>query len=221
MSTTESVTPVRMQIPKHLSFDELKATLAELLSGDTADCDLIRDAMNAYNSDPADWEEFALWDDHSYTRNLVDDGNGKYNIMLICWNHGQASSIHNHAGSHCFMKICDGTLTEELYCKPDEVVQGEKLAPCHVTELPTNDVAYISDQVGMHRIANASHTIPAVSLHLYSPPYQKCKSYCDVTGTARCSGKIAFHSVEGVRTPMGDSCRNSLAEGARNAEGTE
>ena len=26
----------------------------------------------------------------SYTRNLVDDGNGRFNVMLLCWNMGQA-----------------------------------------------------------------------------------------------------------------------------------
>ncbi len=25
----------------------------------------------------------------SYTRNLVDDGNGKFNVMVLCWNGGQ------------------------------------------------------------------------------------------------------------------------------------
>ena len=44
----------------------------------------------------SDWEEYAPWSDHCYTRNLIDDGNGNYNLMLICWNHGQASSIHTH-----------------------------------------------------------------------------------------------------------------------------
>lgn len=215
METIEAVSPTGMEIPKHVTFAELTDILAKLFESDVVDCEQVRAALCAYQSNATDWDDFALWDDHTYTRNLIDEGNGKYNLMLICWNNGQASSIHNHAGSHCFMKICDGTLTEELYCKPDEVTEGQKLKPCKVTPLQTDDVAYISDMIGMHRIANASHTVPAVSLHLYSPPYEKCKSYCDVTGKARCSGKISFHSIEGTITPMGKGCQNSLSEGAR------
>ncbi|VDQ07485.1 unnamed protein product [Trichobilharzia regenti] len=39
-----------------------------------------------------------------YTRNLVDEGNGKYNLLLLCWSGGQKTGIHDHAGSHCFVK---------------------------------------------------------------------------------------------------------------------
>jgi cysteine dioxygenase len=206
-----------VQIPTSMDFQELKLKLDELLGGDVADVDQIRAAMQAYSSDMSDWEEYAHWSDHCYTRNLIDDGNGKYNLMLICWNHGQASSIHTHADSHCFMKIMDGVLTEELYCKPDKVVPGQELAPHAVTELPTDDVAYISDEVGMHRISNASHRaagIRAVSLHLYSPPYQTCKSYCEKTGNSKCSGKISFWSVDGVKAVGARGSTAGLSDGA-------
>lgn len=201
-------------VPRSMNFLELQAKLDELLGGEVADCDKIRAAMQAYSSDMSDWEEYAHWSDHCYTRNLIDEGNGKYNLMLICWNHGQASSIHNHAGSHCFMKIMDGALTEELYCKPDKVVDGQELAPHQVTEFPTDDVAYISDKVGMHRISNASHSIRAVSLHLYSPPYQKCKSYCEKTSNSKCSGKISFWSVDGVKAVGAAGSTAGLSDGA-------
>lgn len=40
-----------------------------------------------------------------YTRNLVDTGNGKYNLMIVCWSEGQGSGIHDHPNSHCIMKV--------------------------------------------------------------------------------------------------------------------
>ena len=40
-----------------------------------------------------------------YTRNLVDRGNGRYNLIVLCWDSGQGSSIHDHGDSHCFMKV--------------------------------------------------------------------------------------------------------------------
>mmetsp|Transcript_5919 Transcript_5919/g.15067 ORF Transcript_5919/g.15067 Transcript_5919/m.15067 type:complete len:153 (-) Transcript_5919:1741-2199(-) len=147
-----------------------------------------------------DWEKYVHWDDHRYTRNLVSSGNGKYNLILLCWNLGQHSSIHDHAGAHCFMKILDGTLHEELYNNPMEGDVGP-MEPCRVTELGEDSVCYISDEVGLHRISNQSHTVPAISLHLYSPPYEMCKSYCEHTGASRCGGKMTFYSKDGVKVP--------------------
>ena len=58
-----------------------------------------------------------------------------------------------------------------------------------------------TDEVGLHRISNQSHTVPAVSLHLYSPPYETCRSYNEHSGEARCSGKMTFFSKNGVKCP--------------------
>lgn len=53
-----------------------------------------------------------------YTRNLVDAGNGKFNLMIICWGEGHGSAIHDHADSHCFMKMLQGELREIRYAWP-------------------------------------------------------------------------------------------------------
>lgn len=40
--------------------------------------------MEKYNSNAEDWQHYAMFDrSRPYTRNLVDDGNGKVNILLI------------------------------------------------------------------------------------------------------------------------------------------
>lgn len=58
-----------------------------------------------------------------------------------------------------------------------------------------------TDKIGLHRISNQSHTIPAVSLHLYSPPYEECHSFDELSGAARASGKMTFYSRGGVKVP--------------------
>lgn len=55
-----------------------------------------------------------------YTRNLVDAGNGKFNLMIICWGEGHGSAIHDHADSHCFMKMLKGELREIRYAWPND-----------------------------------------------------------------------------------------------------
>lgn len=40
--------------------------------------------------------------------------------MILCWNEGQSSQIHDHSDSHCFMKILKGGLTEVKYSWPQQ-----------------------------------------------------------------------------------------------------
>ena len=39
----------------------------------------------------------------------------------------------------------------------------------------TNAISYMSDELGLHRVQNTSHSNNAVSLHLYSPPFGSCQ----------------------------------------------
>ena len=85
-----------------------------------------------------------------YTRNLVDEGNGRYNLIVLCWDTSQGSSIHSHANSHCFMKVLRGTLQETLYEWPEESSKGagaEGLAPMTVKQVMIHNqdaVTYIN-----------------------------------------------------------------------------
>lgn len=47
-----------------------------------------------------------------YTRNLVDEGNGRFNLMVLCWGEGHGSAIHDHSDAHCVMKMLQGELCE-------------------------------------------------------------------------------------------------------------
>ena len=42
-----------------------------------------------------------------YTRNLVG-GDSRFNVIVMGWSEGQRTPIHDHAGSHCIMKIVSG-----------------------------------------------------------------------------------------------------------------
>ena len=77
-----------------------------------------------------------------YTRNLIDEGNGKYNLMLLCWAESQGSSIHDHSNSHCFMKCLDGEFVETKYEWPAE--QDGEMKQKSRTVAKKNDVCYIN-----------------------------------------------------------------------------
>ncbi|XP_045508364.1 cysteine dioxygenase type 1-like [Colias croceus] len=241
----------------------------------------VQKLMLSYKSDPKDWRKYAKYDRFRYTRNLVDAGNGAFNIMVLCWGPGHASAIHDHADSHCFMKLLSGNLDEVRYDWPEniepEVMKKLKRKPtrrccsesedlteemrrmgvkcpngncqsnvndsCQTdsanfdscqngnsdsdscqnggkidqtndeyadgydvqsmketgrTRLEVNDVCYINDALGLHRMENPSHVDGAVSLHLYCPPFDSCRVFDARTGKPT-EVKVTFWSMYGKK----------------------
>ena len=129
----------------------------------------------------------------------MDEGNGKYNLTMLCWGEGHGSCIHSHAGSHCFMKVLSGMLKETLFAWPDESAgEMQPMQQTGSTLFCTDEVTYINDSVGLHRVENPSHTDPAVSLHLYCPPITLCKRFEERTGQAH-NCEITFYSRDGEK----------------------
>ena len=75
--------------------------------------------MTDYVSDEAHWSKYFFpSSNHAYTRNLVDKGNGKSNLLILVWSPKKSSPIHDHANAHCIMKILKGSLVETRYAWP-------------------------------------------------------------------------------------------------------
>lgn len=150
--------------------DKLRAVLGTAgLSSDDVDIAQVRLIMELYTLDESEWGRFALLDiTKGYTRNGVVNINGNANLLVLVWSPGKGSAIHDHANAHCCMKILKGEVTESLYDIPEH--EGASMVPRKVSTLKRDQVGYISDTIGLHRISNESSDF-AVSLHLYTPPY--------------------------------------------------
>ncbi|XP_031161371.1 cysteine dioxygenase type 1 isoform X1 [Sander lucioperca] len=204
------------EVVKPETLDDLIKILHKIFESDSINVEEVQGIMEAYDSNPQDWVKYAKFDQYStfdgcskksnctwknrYTRNLVDEGNGKFNLMILCWGEGHGSSIHDHTDSHCFMKLLQGQLKETLFEWPDSKSQGEMVQKSQRI-LQENKVAYINDSIGLHRVENGSHTECAASLHLYSPPFQSCQTFDQRTGH-RNTVKMTFWSKKGERTPF-------------------
>ncbi|CBF74747.1 putative cysteine dioxygenase Cdo1 [Aspergillus nidulans FGSC A4] len=196
------------------AFEELVQDLSRALgpsSGlDSDDVDPldIQRLMELYTSNPEDWLPYALGDTNkSYTRNLIDEGNGKSNLLILVWSPGRGSAIHDHANAHCVMKVLKGNLQETLYTWPDQdKVQHGQSSPPEVTKVTTygeNQVTYMSDKLGLHKIHNPDPNEPAISLHLYTPPNAANYGFCvfdEKSGKASHIKQSHFYSIRGKRT---------------------
>ncbi|KAG7822454.1 hypothetical protein KL909_004142 [Ogataea angusta] len=159
-----------MTIDNELDFDRLRRLFRQQLDTgtvlETKDVNhkALMHLMARYKSDRDDWARYAFEDKSiAYTRNGVENFGPNGNLLLLVWNPGRGSAIHDHAGAHCVMKILSGELTEELF-------DGESLEPIKTSMYRADDVAHIEDTIGLHRITNRTDKV-AISLHLYTPPY--------------------------------------------------
>ncbi|KAM6954277.1 cysteine dioxygenase type 1 [Aplochiton taeniatus] len=188
------------EVLKPQTLDELIKILHKIFESDDINVEEVQNIMESYDSNPQDWKKFAQFDQFRYTRNLVDVGNGKFNLMILCWGEGHGSSIHDHTDSHCFMKLLQGQLKETLFEWPDRKPLGSMVQKSQRL-LQENQCAYINDSIGLHRVENGSHTESAVSLHLYSPPFDSCRTFDQRTGHKN-TVKMTFWSKFGERTPF-------------------
>lgn len=195
------------------------------------DVEELKRLMAAYESSEQEWSKYAFADaSRAYTRNLVDRGNGKANLLVLVWTPGRASPIHDHANAHCVMKILKGSLTETIYgwpCQhsehpadcataPDSVYPSTKhtcsdrsqiMGPKELqirkeTTYEADQVTYMSDRLGLHRVSNPSEDEFAVSLHLYTPPNAAkhgCHIFDEQTGKKSHVSQCHFYSELGIK----------------------
>ncbi|EGO58973.1 cysteine dioxygenase [Neurospora tetrasperma FGSC 2508] len=207
------------ETPSLNNFDKLVQALKDALgpssglTSDDVDVEHLTRLMQDYQSDEVEWSRFAFGDaSRGYTRNLVDEGNGKSNLLVLVWSPGKGSPIHDHGNAHCLMKILQGNLTETRYAFPDSTSSSssssspssepERMQVIAEKVYRENEVAYMADELGVHRVWNQDPDNFAVSLHLYTPP-NVAKGGCHIfnpeTGKKSHVPKCGYYSAYGKR----------------------
>ncbi|KAF4811994.1 Cysteine dioxygenase [Colletotrichum tropicale] len=142
------------------------------IGSEDVDEDYLTSLVKRYATNPNDWARYYYnCPGKNYTRNAIENINHKANILLLVWNPLKGSPIHDHANAHCIMKVLAGELTETVYYTPSST--DKENVPLKVKSEKTyqaDQVTYISDDIGLHRVHNPHPQNVAVSLHLYTPP---------------------------------------------------
>ena len=142
--------------------------------------------------DPVSLAPYLTWDRQHYTRNLIDR-TPLYELMAICWEIGQASSVHNHRDQNCWMAVPVGRLhVENFHLVHQDLSDGRcQLERTDTVEMnPTNPCA-VNPADPVHRVVNSREfNQRAVSLHIYSRPFDTCIVYSPEQGTC---GEIQLH----------------------------
>jgi cysteine dioxygenase len=135
---------------------------------------------------------YLTWNRQHYTRNLIDR-TPVYELMAICWEVGQASSVHNHRDQNCWMAVPVGRLqVENFHLVHQDLKKGVcSLEPLNVVEMNISQPCAVDPADPVHRVVNPrDFNQRAVSLHVYSKPFDTCVVYSPDQGTC---GEIELH----------------------------
>ena len=128
---------------------------------------------------------FLTWDRQHYTRNLIDR-TSLYELMAICWEVGQASSVHNHRDQNCWMAVPLGRLhVENFHLVQQDLERGRcRLDPTETVEMNLANPCAVNPADPVHRVVNPrAFNERAISLHVYSRPFDTCVVYSPEQGT--------------------------------------
>ena len=141
---------------------------------------------------------FFYWSEKFYTRNLIYKDE-RFEMMAVCWEAGQVSRVHNHADQMCWMTVPIGRLRGQNFSiiEIDEERQFCKLAETNRFDLSDCLAAKVELEEPIHQILNLPEFEErAVSLHIYSKPFDKCLSYCRETNRFA-EVPLYYTSIEG------------------------
>lgn len=106
----------------------------------------------------------------SYTRTGVYRDR-HFEVLLLNWDAGAASAVHDHGGQHCWMLVLDGRLRVDDYVRLDA---GERpgfaaIEPRESRVLANGECDLRQGRFDLHRVV-ATGGVPAISLHVYAAP---------------------------------------------------
>lgn len=161
-------------------------------------CDNVYQFLAEHPVDVETIEKYTHWSEKFYTRNLIYK-DSRFELMAICWERGQVSKIHNHAEQMCWMTVPVGKLRgqnfraveideEKGFCKLEET-DNFSLSDCLAAKVELEEP--------IHQILNLPEfNEPAVSLHIYSKPFNKCLTYCRETDRFA-EVSLSYASIDG------------------------
>ncbi|MEO7659375.1 MAG: cysteine dioxygenase family protein [Pyrinomonadaceae bacterium] len=182
-----------MNVSVHSLIDGLRT-----ISDEEFTCDNVYRFLGENPVDVETISQYFHWSPSFYTRNLIYK-NERFEMMAICWESGQESRIHNHADQQCWMTVPVGRLRGQNFAVADI---DESKGLCKLTETDTFELedclaAKVELEQPIHQILNLpDFNERAVSIHIYSKPFDRCLCYCRVTNTFK-DVQLFYTSVDG------------------------
>jgi cysteine dioxygenase len=179
-------------VPKQLSIENFVSELHKFPEKSFQKTPEILEFLERTSVAPETLKPYLTWDRQHYTRNLIDK-TPLYELIAICWEVGQVSSVHNHRDQNCWMSVPIGRLeVENFHLISQDVEHGKcELTVSETIEMNPAHPCAVDPGDPVHRVVNPKKFGErAVSLHIYSRPFDSCVVYSPEQGTC---GVIKLH----------------------------
>ena len=179
-------------VTKLVSIQDFVTELRQFREADFDGIEAIRNFLAETPVDPDSLATYLTWDRQHYTRNLIDK-TPLYELLAICWEIGQVSSVHNHRDQNCWMAVPIGRLrVENFHLQQQDLAAGRcQLVPSDTVEMNLSHPCAVDPREPVYRVLNPREfNERAVSLHVYSRPFDTCIVYSPEQGTC---GEIQLH----------------------------
>jgi cysteine dioxygenase len=145
----------------------------------------VQDYILRHSVRPETLDKYLFFSKGNYTRNLIFK-NDVFECMTICWEVGQVSRIHNHRDQNCWMSAPIGRLKVQNF-RVDERDTSHgtcRIVPTDIYEMDAAHPAYVNPLEPVHQVLNLPEFKQrAVSIHIYSKPFDSCEVYLREKGT--------------------------------------
>ena len=145
----------------------------------------VQDYIQRHAVRPETLEKYLFFSKGSYTRNLIFK-NEMFECMTICWEVGQFSRIHNHRDQNCWMSAPIGRLKVQNFRVQDHNAADLtcNLTPTDIYIMDAAHPAHVNPLEPVHQVLNLpEYNQRAVSIHVYSKPFDMCEVYYRDKGT--------------------------------------
>jgi predicted metal-dependent enzyme (double-stranded beta helix superfamily) len=139
----------------------------------------ILDFMRGNKVDSASLEPHLYFSAENYTRNLIQR-TPIFELIAICWDIGQKSPIHNHCEQECWMAAPIGKVQVHNFklIQRDRATKSCELESSNHFIIDPDTPNEVDPSEPIHVVANpAAFGARAVTLHVYSKPYDTCEVY--------------------------------------------
>lgn len=160
---------------------------------------VVFDYLKSHPVEAPSLDRFLFFSRNHYTRNLLFK-NELFELIAVCWEVGQGSQVHDHHDQNCWMSMPMGRLRIHNYRIAE---LNEATRYCRVEPTTAFDIhrlapaAEVDPEEPVHKVTNLPEfNQRAVSLHIYSRPYNTCVVYSTIKHDYR-EMELTYHSIKG------------------------
>ncbi len=170
--------------------DDLIKCLDAVVAGGcgNACCHKVKDVLERIIASGHDFigPEFLVPAPGSYARRLLHrDPAGRYSVLVMVWDTGQGTPIHDHAGMWCCECVYRGRIEVVSYDRVDEA-SGDTAEFTEQTRIMAGvgEAGALIPPFDYHTIENPDGT-PAITLHVYGGDMTWCHAFVPEDGHFR------------------------------------